>query len=207
MRTAALELAADAATLWSPALGAEGEKGSEIAETTIEMRRWKKDRQVLRLIAHRQRTTAVSAPAVEVEAHHRLRGGIPEGTIRQPKEDFGLIDTPVQNFFGNWLWWHACALADNVARWIRDGLLPRAFRRCRGKRLRLAFFNIAARFVRHACQFWLRIPRSHPWADAFIEPSPASAHHRHSPEPASHSRSIRPDNPTRTRPPLQRARP
>ncbi len=47
--------------------------------------------------------------------------------------------------------------------------LPREFRRCRGKRLRLAFFNVAARVVHHARTLWLRIPRSRAWADAFIE--------------------------------------
>jgi hypothetical protein len=173
-------------------LSAEGDKGSEIAETAIEVGRANKDRRRLRLIVRRQRTTAgqqlsfddldgwrfhaivtnlpaMFAPAEMVEAHHRLRGGIPEDTIRQLKEDFGLIHAPVQNFFGNWLWWHACALAHNVARWIRDQHLPREFRRCRGKRLRLAFFNVAARVVTHARQLWLRIPRSHAWADAFIE--------------------------------------
>lgn len=192
IRAAVVGLAGDTATVWSPALNVEGEKGSEIAETTIEIGRLKKERRVLRLIVRRQRTTAgdqlslddldgwrfhaivtnlpaLFAPAAEVEAHHRLRGGIPEDTIRQLKEDFGLIHAPVQNFFGNWLWWHASALAHNVARWIRDHVLPREFRRCRGKRLRLAFFNVAARVVRHARQLYLRIPRSHAWADAFIE--------------------------------------
>src|SRR3546814_18599296 len=71
-------------------------------------------RRVLRLIVRRQRTTtgdqlslddldgwrfhsivtnlpALFAPAEMVEAHHRLRGGIPEDTIRQLKEDFGLL--------------------------------------------------------------------------------------------------------------------
>lgn len=189
---AVLALATDEATVWSPALSAEGDKGPEIAETMIEVGQSKKDRRVLRLIVRRQRTTTgdqlsfddlggwrfhaivtnlpgIFAPAVDVEAHHRLRGGIPEDVIRQLKEDFGLIHAPVQNFFGNWLWWHACALAHNVARWIRDHVLPREFRRCRGKRLRLAFFNVAARVVRHARQLWLRIPRSQAWADAFIE--------------------------------------
>ena len=187
-----LALATDTATVWSPALGAEAERGSEIAETVIEIGRRQRDRRLLRLIVRRQRTTAgdqltfddldgwrfhaivtnlpaLFAPADMVEAHHRLRGGIPEDAIRQLKEDFGLIHAPVQNFFGNWLWWHACTLAHNVARWIRDHVLPREFRRCRGKRLRLAFFNVAARVVRHARQLWLRIPRSHAWADAFIE--------------------------------------
>jgi DDE family transposase len=192
VRAVVLALASDDATVWTRALDAEGERGSEIAETTIEVGRHQRDRRLLRLIVRRQRTTAgeqlsfddldgwrfhaivtnlppLFAPADMVEAHHRLRGGIPEDTIRQLKEDFGLIHAPVQNFFGNWLWWHACALAHNVARWIRDRALPREFRRCRGKRLRLAFFNVAARVVRHARTLWLRIPRSHAWADAFIE--------------------------------------
>jgi hypothetical protein len=192
IRAAVVALAADPATRWIPALGAENKKGSEITETVIEVGRTKKDRRVLRLIVRRQRTSAGDqlslddldgwrfhaivtnlpapfAPAEMVEAHHRLRGGIPEDAIRQLKEDFGLIHAPVQNFFGNWLWWHACALAHNVARWIRDHLLPAEFHRCRGKRLRLAFFNVAARLVRHARQLWLRIPRSHAWAHAFIE--------------------------------------
>lgn len=192
VRAAVLALATNPATVWVPALNAEGAKGSEIAETAIEIGSTNKNRRVLRLIVRRQRTStgdqlsfddldgwrfhaivtnlpALFAPAEMVEAHHRLRGGIPEDTIRQLKEDFGLIHAPVQNFFGNWLWWHACALAHNVARWIRVLALPADFHRCRGKRLRLAFFNVAARVVTHARQLWLRIPRSHAWADAFIE--------------------------------------
>ena len=147
---------------------------------------------MLRMIVRRQRTSAgdqlsfddldgwrfhaivtnlpaLFAPPAEVEAHHRLRGGIPEDTIRQLKEDFGLIHAPVKNFFGNWLWWHASVLAHNTARWVRQLGLPPTFKRCRGKRLRLAFFNVAARVVNHAGGLELRLPRSHAWADAFIE--------------------------------------
>lgn len=192
IRAAVHSLAQDPKTRWVPALNTEGEKGSEIAETIIKVGSTNKNRRLLRLIVRRQRTTAGQqlclddldgwrfhaivtnipawlGPADMIEAHHRRRGGIPEDTIRQLKQDFGLIHAPVQNFFGNWLWWHACALAHNVARWIRHLALPADFARCRGKRLRLAFFNIAARVVRHARQLWLRLPRSHAWADAFIE--------------------------------------
>ena len=170
IKTAVHALAGDRSTVWVPALNAEGERGSEIAETIIEIGKTKNERRRLRMIVRRQRTTAGEqlslddldgwrfhaivtnlpawfAPADMVEAHHRRRGGIPEDTIRQLKEDFGLIHAPVANFAGNWLWWHACALAHNVARWIRDYHLPAEFRRCRGKRLRLAFFNVAARVV------------------------------------------------------------
>jgi hypothetical protein len=87
--------------------------------------------------------------AAEVEAHHRLRGGIPEDTIRALKNDFGMIHAPVQAFFGNWLYSQAAALAHNVGLWLRTLALPRAFRRALGKRLRLAFLNVAARLVRH----------------------------------------------------------
>lgn len=194
VRAAITALAGDPATRWVPALNAEGERGSEVAETIIDAGWPRKNQRPrrLRLIVRRRRTRtgdqlslddldgwrfhaivtnlpALFAPADMVEAHHRLRGGIPEDTMRQLKEDFGMIHAPVQNFFGNWLWWHACALAHNVARWIRHLALPPEFRRCRGKRLRLAFFNVAARVVHHAGSLWLRIPRSHPWAKAFIE--------------------------------------
>ena len=172
-------------------MAGEAKNGSEVTETLFEMGQGK-SRRMLRMIVRRQRTTAgeqlsfddldgwrfhaivtnlpaLFAPADMVEAHHRLRGGIPEDTIRQLKEDFGLIHAPVKNFFGNWLWWHAAALAHNTARWVRHFGLPPTFKRCRGKRLRLAFFNVAARVVNHARGLELRLPRSHAWADAFIE--------------------------------------
>lgn len=193
VKAAVRALAANPDTIWRPALNAEADKGSEIAESVITFGdHTKATRRVLRLIVRRQPTTAGDqlsfddhdgwrchaivtnipswlGPADMIEAHHRLRGGIPEDTIRQLKEDFGFNHAPLQNFFGNWLWWHACALAHNVARWIGRIALPREFRRCRGKRLRLAFFNVPGRVVSHARQLWLRIPRNHAWADAFIE--------------------------------------
>ncbi|MGH9213242.1 MAG: transposase [Acidimicrobiales bacterium] len=128
---------------------------------------------MLRLIVRRQRTRAgdqlsfddldswrfhaiitnlpaIFAPADQVEYHHRRRGGIPEHTIRQLKEDFALGHAPFSNFYANWTWWHGCALAHNVARWLRVLALPQAFHRTRAKRWRLAFFNVAARIVNHA---------------------------------------------------------
>jgi hypothetical protein len=64
--------------------------------------------------------------AAGVEAHHRLRGGIPEDTIRALKNDFGMIHAPVQPFLGNWLYWQAAALAHNIGLWLRTLALPRA---------------------------------------------------------------------------------
>ena len=126
-----MALDANPDTVWRPALNTDRDTRSEVAETTVVVGwpRKHQRRRTLRLIVRRQRTTAgeqlsfddvdgwrfhaivtnlppLFAPADMVEAHHRLRGGIPEDTIRQLKQDFGLCHAPVQNFFGNWLWWH-----------------------------------------------------------------------------------------------------
>jgi len=187
VRAAIEALATDPATVWSPALGAQEEKGSQVAECSFRFAG-----RDLRLIVRRQPTGAgdqlsfddldgwrfhaiitnmppMFGSAADVEHHHRLRGGVPEEAIRQLKEDFGLNHAPLENFFGNWVWWHAAALAYNTARWLRTLALPDAFRACRGKRLRLAFFNVAARLVRHARRLELRLPRAYAHAAAFIE--------------------------------------
>ena len=111
--------------------------------------------------------TAEVMSAAEVEAHHRLRGGIPEDTIRALKNDFGMIHAPVQPFFGNWLYWHAAALAHNLGLWLRTLALPRAFRRARGKRLRLGFLNVPARLVRHGRRLHLHFAAAYRHVEAF----------------------------------------
>ncbi len=184
---AAIEhLARDPATAWVPAIGAEEDKGSEIAECDFDFAG-----RSLRMIVRRQPTKAddqlsfddldgwrfhaiitnVDArlrPAIEVEHHHRLRGGGPEEAIRQLKGDFGLCHAPVANFFGNWLWWHTAALAYNVGRWLRILALPAAFATCRGKRLRTSFLNVTAEVVRTARRVVLRLQRAYRHAEAFI---------------------------------------
>ncbi len=187
VRAAIETLARDPATVWAPALGAEDAKGSEVAETMFRFAG-----RDLRMIVRRQPTETgdqlsfddldgcrfhaiitnippMFGSAADVEHHHRLRGGAPEEAIRQLKGDFGLCHAPLENFFGNWVWWHAAALAYNVARWIRVLALPAAFATCRGKRLRVSFFNVAARVVRHAGRLLLRLPRAYAHAAAFIE--------------------------------------
>jgi hypothetical protein len=179
-------LASDPKTTWRPAKGAEQDKGSEIAESPFTFAG-----RNLRLLVRRQPVTEgeqlsfddldgwrfhaiitnipyLFGDAVDIEAHHRLRGGAPEEAIRQLKEDFGLNHAPVGNFFGNWLWWQAAALAYNVGRWLRTLVLPQSFRTCRGKRLRLAFFNVAARVISHGRRIYLRFGRAYRHADAFI---------------------------------------
>jgi hypothetical protein len=178
-------LAIDPHTVWAPATGQETDKGSQIAETTTTLlgrrvrlivRRQPKqcgeqlafdDLDGWRLHAIITNVPAERLSAAEVEAHHRLRGGVPEDTIRALKNDFGMIHAPVQSFFGNWLYWQAAALAHNIGCWLRTLALPRTLRRARGKRLRLAFFNVAARLVRHGRRLHLRFAAAYPHVEAF----------------------------------------
>lgn len=185
VRDAVYRLAADPDTTWTTALGRESAAGSQIAETSARLL----GRQ-LRLIVRRQPRAAGEQLAIddldgwrlhaiitnidpsrmsaaEVEAHHRLRGGIPEDTIRALKNDFGMNHAPVQPFFGNWLYWQAVALAHNVGLWLRTLALPADYRRVRGKRLRLGFLNIAARLVRHGRRLHLRFGATYRHLHAF----------------------------------------
>lgn len=187
IRRAIEALATDPATVWVPAKEADGElAGSEVAETIYRFA--KRD---LRLIVRRQKKVSgeqlsfddlggfrffalvtnvapMLASAVDVDHHHRQRGGVPEEAIRQLQHDFGMNHAPLQSFPANWLWWLASALAYNVARWVRVLALPEAFRTCRGKRLRASFFNVSARVVRSARRLHLRLPRAYRHAGAFI---------------------------------------
>ena len=67
---------------------------------------------------------AIFGSAVDIERHHRLRGGAPEEAIRQLKWDLGMNRAPVQNLFANWVWWLASALGDNVCVLLRSGVRP-----------------------------------------------------------------------------------
>jgi hypothetical protein len=82
---------------------------------------------------------------------HRLRGGIPQDTIRALKNDFGVIHAPLQSFFGNWLYWQAAAPAHNIGMRLCTLALPRALRRARRERLRPAFFNVPWYVTADAC--------------------------------------------------------
>ena len=186
VRKAIEALAMDEETLWSPAKDADGElTGSEVAETTYRF-----STHDFRALVRRQAKAqgeqlsfdAVGGwrffsfitnaedehRAVDLDLHHRRRGGASEEAIRQLKEDFGMDHAPVQNFFGNWLWWHAATLAYNVGRWLRVLALPTEFASCRGKRLRLAFLNVAAKVVRSGRRIVLRLPRAYRHAEAFV---------------------------------------
>jgi len=196
IRRAIEALATNPETIWTPAKEADGElTGSEVAETTYHFAT-----RDLRLIVRRQRkatgeqlsfddlrgfrffalTTNVPpilASAIDVEHHHRLRGGPPEEAIRQLVHDCGMNHAPLQSFMANWLWWLASALAYNVARWVRVLALPEAFRTSRGKRLRASFLNVPARIVRSA-----------PYVSVSVSHAPIAMPRRSSPLRASYGR-------------------
>lgn len=187
VRAAIHALAADPTTRWRRAKGRERRRRSQVAETTIDFA----GRQ-LRLVVRRQPVSAhgdaqlsfddvdgwryqaivtnippAKRNAVNVEAHHRLRGGVPEDANRQLKEDYGFCHAPLDNFYGNWLWHYTAAIAYNTSVWLRRLALPEAFARARGKRLRVCFLGVAARVVRHARRLHLRFGRDYRWAAEF----------------------------------------
>lgn len=184
IRTHIERLALDPDTVWQPAIDSD----DDVADTVITVGRERQ--RPVRLIVRRQCTRAGDqlsfddldgwrfqgvvtnmpgwlATAAQVEHHHRRRGGAPEEAIRQLKWDFGLNHAPVANFFGNWLWWHAAALAYNTARWLRVLALPDTFKTCRGKRLRMNFLNVAARIITTGRRLVMRLPRTYAHLDAF----------------------------------------
>jgi hypothetical protein len=186
--TGAIErLATDPSTRWKNAKGHERRLGSQIAETEFTFAG-----RTLRLIVRRQRAgvegdaqlalddvdgwrfhaiiTNIPARmrnAVNIEAHHRLRGGVPEDAIRGLKEGFGFNHAPLSDFFGNWLWEQACAAAYNTSVWLRRLALPDTFARIRTKRLRLSLFNVPARVGTHARRLQLRFARHYRQAGDF----------------------------------------
>lgn len=187
VKQAIYALATDPATVWKTAKGAEAEAGSEVAETTFTFA----GRQV-RMIVRRQRKDAgaqlslddldgyrfhaiiTNVPAwlgsaADVEARHRLRAGIPEDTIKALKNDCGFIHAPLENFFGNWSWHLACAMAHNVALWLKVLALPESFRFWRGKRMRLLFLNLPARITRSARRLIVNLPRAYRFARVFSD--------------------------------------
>jgi hypothetical protein len=74
-----------------------------------------------------------------------------------------------KDFFGNWCWWLACALAYNCSLWLQTLALPRAFRRARGKRLRLHLLNVPARVTSSGRRLRLNLSRAYRYVAAFRE--------------------------------------
>lgn len=179
-------------TRWRKAKGHEANRGSEVAETTVVLGEDNVAR-TLRLVIRRQPRSKFdqlsledvdsayryfglvtnieqkTMSAVAVEAHHRLRGGLPEGANARLKEGFGFIHAPLESFWGNAMWWHASALAYNVNVWLQTLALPEEFKNAKPKRMRVAFLNAPAKVVNHARGITLRLPRSYAYFDAFVE--------------------------------------
>lgn len=177
VREAIEALATDPETTWTKAAGVEEARGSEVAEAPFAFAK-----RTVRLIVRRQpkdpgdqlsfddvgafrfQAVITNAPAsmsaVDVEAHHRLRGGIPEGTIKGLKGSTGFRHAPLANFFGNWCWWLASVLAWNLVMWLQVLALPAGLRFAGDKRLRLQWLNAAARVTTSGRRLWLNFPRS-----------------------------------------------
>lgn len=189
VKAAIAKLAADKNTKWRNAKDCDY---ADVAETTVVLGDGK-DARTLRLIVRRQKRSNFEQlsiddvdsayryfafvtniepdkmSAVMVDAHHRLRGGTPEGAIARLKEGFGFDHAPLESFWGNAMWWHAAALAYNVNVWLQKLALPEEFTNAKPKRMRMGFLNIPAKVVNHARGVKLKLPLSYAYFDAFVE--------------------------------------
>ena len=86
------------------------------------------------------------------------------GLLQMPKAEL------ISRLSGGKAWvWLRRRVQPVISDTIRVLALPDEFHRCRGKRWRLAFFNLAARVVNHAGATRLRLAGNYTQAGAFIE--------------------------------------
>ena len=90
-------------------------------------------------------------------AFYNQRGGS-ENFIKEAKEAFGLAQVSTDGFYPNYADLLFKVLAYNVARAFRQLLLPPRYRAMGFRRLRRYLIEVPGRLVRHARQYFLRLP-------------------------------------------------
>jgi hypothetical protein len=80
-------------------------------------------------------------------------------TTSKFKNGIGARHLPSQRFLANWAWLLIAALAYNLAQAFKLLLLPTTHRRDQIKKLRLHWFNVAARWIRTGRRWILSLAR------------------------------------------------
>ena len=97
---------------------------------------------------------------------HLARGGA-ENYIEEFKNGIGARLLPTQRFMANWAWLVIAQLAYNLVQCFKLLLLPREQHQFQIKKLRLLFFNVAARVVRSHRRLTLALARGPDGVDRF----------------------------------------
>jgi hypothetical protein len=100
--------------------------------------------------------------------HHLARGGA-ENYIEEFKNGIGAAHLPSKSFHANWAWLLIAALAYNLAQAFKLLLLGPERRSDQLKKLRLHWFNVAARWIRTGRQRILALARGPDVASCFID--------------------------------------
>lgn len=124
--------------------------------------------------------TDQSGDIVELDRFHREHAEV-ELAIRDLKYGLALNHLPTKSFAANHAWLVLQTLAHNLGRWTARLASLAATPRQTIKTTRRRYLAGPARLVRHARQHHLRLPRSWPWAQQWLQaldrlralPSPA----------------------------------
>ena len=107
---------------------------------------------------HTALITSLSGAGPSLIRYHLARGGA-ENYIEEFKNGVGAVHLPSQRFGANAAWLQMAALAYNLAQAFKLLLLPRQQHPDQLKKLRLHWFNVAARWVRTGRRWVLALAR------------------------------------------------
>jgi Transposase DDE domain group 1 len=169
---------------WTPAVDAGGQvrHGAEVCELTgwIDLHTWPAGTRAicrredahpgaqLRFTdhdGHRFQVFLTDQPdpdLARLELRHRQRARV-EDRIRAAKAT-GLANLPFDRWHRNTVWLELVLAAQDLTCWAQALLLDGELAAAEPKTLRYRLWHVAARIVRHARRFILRLQRSWPWA-------------------------------------------
>lgn len=127
---------------------------------------YEKDQRVIGEHFHTAVITNLPGAGSSLIRYHLARGGM-ENYIEEFKHGIGAAHLPSQNFHANWAWLLIAALAYNLAQAFKLLLLQSEQHADQLKKLRLHWFNVAARWIRTGRRWILALARGPDTVAAF----------------------------------------
>jgi hypothetical protein len=127
---------------------------------------YEKDQRILGEYFHTAVITNLAGAGSSLIRYHLGRGGM-ENYIEEFKHGLGAAHLPSQNFHANWAWLLIAALAYNLTQAFKLLLLSSEQHADQLKKLRLHWFNIAARWIRTGRRWILALARGPDTVAAF----------------------------------------
>jgi hypothetical protein len=127
---------------------------------------FEKEQRVLGEYFYTAAITNLAGAGSSLMRYHLARGGM-ENCIEEFKHGLGAAHLPSQNFHANWAWLLIAALAYNLAQAFKLLLLKTEQQADQLKKLRLHWFNVAARWIRTGRRWILALARGPDLVAAF----------------------------------------